>query len=275
MNTFYEFYKNNNGNLSEILFNLFWHGQFQEAVDFYAPVVNAFGAIEKLGIKDAIVYLHCLIMSNKYPQKSLNFPEPPSLEEALSLISYEILQEKKSFVSRTKEKQFLSQPHCLSKALLACKIGIENNCKTVIETGTFLGVSSYLFSGIFREVHTIEADPMLHRTSTYWLNQLRNNIRAYNGNSGEILSKLLAQINEPCLFFLDAHYSEGITSNEYGFCPLIEELTNIFLTSQNHAIVIDDIRCMETQGYPSFKEIFDTIPAGKKVHIEHDQMIIN
>ena len=177
-------------------------------------------------------------------------------------------------MSRSKSEKFLSQPYRLSKALLACKYGIESGCQTVIETGTFLGASSYLFSGVFENVHTIEAEPSLYRTATYWLSVLRNNIRTYNGNSGEMLSILLSNIDEPCLIFLDAHWSTGITSQEFGVSPLLNELAAIFNSPNNHTIVVDDIRCIETEGYPGFAEVFGLIPAGKEVQINYDQMII-
>jgi len=275
VDSFYNFYTTKNGNLSKNLFDLFWVGRFQEAVSLFTPVVNAFGTIESLGMTDALIYLHCLSMTNSLQEATFNFPEPPSKDEVLSLISYEISQESKTYQGRLSSEKLLSQPRRLNKSLFACQFGIEDNCKTAIETGTFLGSSSYIFSGVFENVHTIEADFMLHQTSTFWLNSLRDNIKTYHGNSGEILSTLLTSAKESCLIFLDAHWSTGITSKEYGICPLINELSSIFNSTYRHTIVIDDIRCMEMEGYPGFKEIFDTIPVGRSVQIEHDQMIIH
>ena len=172
-------------------------------------------------------------------------------------------------------KNILSQPNWLNKAIKAASIGIKHNCSRVIETGTFLGVSTYIFSGVFDEVITIEADEKLHEVAKEWLAEKTNNITCLRGNSGELLSRNIVNRDERILIFLDAHYSTGITSKEYGICPLIDELNAIYESSNAECItVIDDIRCMGMEGYPTISEIIERIPIGKAITIEHDQMII-
>ena len=72
-------------------------------------------------------------------------------------------------------KNILSQPNWLNKAIKAASIGIKHNCSRVIETGTFLGVSTYIFSGVFDEVITIEADEKLREVAKEWLAEKTNN----------------------------------------------------------------------------------------------------
>lgn len=274
MNSFYQFYTRNNGNLSQQAFNHFWTGRYKKAIGIYKPFIKTLGTIESLGMLDALVYLHCLLMSGKGQEEKLNFPDPPSRSEILALFSYESSEEKKNFIAADTEKNLLSQPEILNKSILVSKIGVENNCKIAIETGTFLGASTYLFSGVFDKVHTIEADENLYKTSNYWLKSLRNNIETYHGDSGEILNVILQKVDEPCIIFLDAHWSEGVTSKKYGITPLLEELKYILNSTHRHIVVIDDIRCLETPGYPSFKEIINIIPRGRKLLIEQDQLIL-
>ena len=161
----------------------------------------------------------------------------------------------------------------MNKAILAAFIGVNNECEHAVETGTYLGGSSYLFSGVFKNVQTIEADPKLHESSRAWLSSKTKNIQCHLGNSSAILSQVI-EPKRKTLVFLDAHYSTGITSKEYGICPLLGELEILINSDANIVIVVDDIRCMGTSGYPHFKEIIDIIPEGRKVTIQYDQLII-
>jgi hypothetical protein len=75
---------------------------------------------------------------------------------------------------------------------------------------------------------------------------------------------------------LDAHYSKGNTSKEFGACPLIDELKIIFSNSSKAIIVIDDIRTMNGKnGYPKLLDILNYIPNNLVVKILYDQLIIN
>lgn len=65
-----------------------------------------------------------------------------------------------------------------------------------------------------------------------------------HGDSGKILPEILASLNKPCLFWLDAHYSDGITAKGDVETPIVSELEAIFNHSiQSHVILIDDARC--------------------------------
>lgn len=170
----------------------------------------------------------------------------------------------------------LSQPLVLSKAVLAAKIGVESGCEGAIETGTFLGGSSYLLGGVFDTVDTIEADEELFETAQSWLERKTgsSSIKCHLGNSGAVLGSVLSQKKVKQLIFLDGHFSGGPTTNIYGNCPLIDELKAINSSGIDCSIVIDDARCMSRQGYPSFEQILDLIPSYRRVAIEHDQIIV-
>ena len=55
---------------------------------------------------------------------------------------------------------------------------------------------------------------------------------------------------------------------------MLRELDTLIGSNIDSVIVIDDIRCMETLGYPSPKEILDRILEGKSVTVRYDQFII-
>ena len=274
---FFEFYTKSLGNLDHQLFSLFWSKKFQECLNLSQNISNTLGSPLCLGMNNFLMYNHCHhILTGKSLDLS-NFPTSFTKKELANIYEYQLSQEniyKKAEDFDMGTKNILTQPQILSKALLAAKIGLDYGCISAVETGTFLGASTYIFGGIFDTVFTIEADKDLYESSSSWLGQKSQNVKCMNGDSGVLLQHALESNKNKTLFFLDAHWSTGITSNEYGICPLLDELKIILSFKKDHVIVIDDIRCMGDEGYPDFAEIFSLIPQGKEVQINHDQMII-
>lgn len=272
MSTFYSSYIKNLGKVSETGFQLFWSGNYERCSRFYDEIAGIIGSIEELGLNDSLIYHHCYLQLGVSMLDRIKIPPSPTRLEIGMLCGYEKSQEGRN--GSNSQKNILSQPALLSKAFLAAQIGDENSCVEVIETGTFLGCSSYIFSGSFDFVDTIEADPLLFQSSVSWLTSRVQNVRCHLGDSGDVLENVLAGRSRKQLVFLDAHYSTGITSREYGICPLIRELRILMSSHVEMVIIIDDIRCMGTDGYPSIDEILNQIPATRSVTIQYDQMII-
>ena len=230
------------------------------------------GDISQLGCTDLLVLHHCSHQLGRDILSNITIPSPPSPSECLNLYNYEVSQE--SIASKDNPKNVLSQPRLLSKALLAAAIGIDHGCTHAIETGTHLGASSFLFSGVFNTVDTIEADRLLHESSCQFLTLHTTNVCCHLGDSSIILPQIINLRKDKTLVFLDAHYSGGVTSSEFGICPLINELEILQQASSDLVIVIDDIRCVGTAGFPSLIDILKIIPEGKRIVIHYDQLII-
>lgn len=85
-----------------------------------------------------------------------------------------------------------------------------------------------------------------------------NKINLYFGDSRKILPKILENINEPCVFWLDAHFSGGKTAkiDKTKLTPIKEELLAIKNHHiKEHIIFIDDIRCFDGKnGFPTKEE---------------------
>lgn len=77
------------------------------------------------------------------------------------------------------------------------------------------------------------------------------------GDSGLILKGIISSINEPILFWLDAHYSKANTAQGNKDTPIIQELETIISHGvKNHVILIDDARLFNgTCDYPTINEI--------------------
>jgi len=97
-----------------------------------------------------------------------------------------------------------------------------------------------------------------------------SNITLLHGDSADLLPAVIAQLHEPALFWLDAHYSAGITARANLETPIESELRTILATTQpGHLVLIDDARCFGQGDYPSLEAIRDLI-APRELVVEYD-----
>ena len=116
-----------------------------------------------------------------------------------------------------------------------------------VETGTYLGNTTAGAAHLFREVHTVELDEKLYKRATERFHASPN-VTCHHGNSPDVLRTLAATISEPALFFLDAHWSGGVTAHGDVEVPLLEELEIIRRRPYDDFIVIDDARLVGKAG---------------------------
>ena len=124
---------------------------------------------------------------------------------------------------------------------LICKLKEAYCIATFVETGTYHGDTAYGASGFFERVITIEADESLHKKVTEKYGHI-NNIEFIYGDSRERLADVVAKLDEPSIFWLDAHLSGGQTYGETEQCPLINEIKIINESGHEHFIFIDEAR---------------------------------
>jgi hypothetical protein len=119
--------------------------------------------------------------------------------------------------------------------------------RVFVETGSYSGdgIETALGLGV-ADVKSIELDKRLY------LNLLQrykedNRVELFHGDSGEILGKVISEIDEPITFWLDAHNSNPVLE-PLGFnTPLLAELDQIKRHHRNdHTILIDDTRMLGT-----------------------------
>ncbi len=146
-----------------------------------------------------------------------------------------------------------------SRALLK-KYAKNYNCQLFFETGTYLGDMTQAVKGDFKHIYTVELSEQLYQQV-----QLRfqndHHVTLIHGDSGKVIRENLKQIQEPCLFWLDAHYSGGITATGNKHAPIIEEINTILGHSiKNHVILIDDARMFAGKnGYPELSELKEKV----------------
>jgi hypothetical protein len=116
-----------------------------------------------------------------------------------------------------------------------------------IETGTYHGdtVQKALDTG-FRRVYSIELSKRLHERAVARFGD-RPEVILIQGASEVELPKLLAQLTERAVFWLDGHESGPDSASGEVPVPLYLELAAIRAHPvKNHTILIDDVRLMGT-----------------------------
>lgn len=113
----------------------------------------------------------------------------------------------------------------------------------LVETGTYKGEMVEACKGYFKKVISIELNQKLYEAAKAKFEQ-DTHVVIYQGDSSDVLPRILAQVDEKCLFWLDGHYSCGNTSKGKLNTPIMQELATIFgHRVEGHVILIDDARC--------------------------------
>ena len=168
-----------------------------------------------------------------------------------------------------------SPDHIKQKVLL--RNGIPN--AVWVETGTYLGETTQFLSAHSKRVYSIEPEPTLFRNAARRFEKTANVI-ILKGLSEEVFPQLMPTLSGEINFWLDGHYSSGVTHKGPDDTPINAELENI----QKHiahfsrlAVLIDDVHCFNSaihEGYPTLDSLVDWARRnGLAWHIEHDIFI--
>ena len=146
-------------------------------------------------------------------------------------------------------------PHPV-KQMAIREYGRKYGCRTLIETGTYLGDMVEAQRRNFDRVYSIELSTDLCNKAVERFKEFPN-VSILQGDSGMILPKLMKDVQSPALFWLDGHYSAGFTAKGEKDCPIHEELDAIFSSSPHpHILLIDDARLFVGEGdYPTIESL--------------------
>jgi hypothetical protein len=201
-------------------------------------------------------------------KKVLNYLIPQSVTNYINIIN-----QKKEFKKWEQNGCPVPPPH-LVKQMTIAEYQQKYNISILVETGTFLGDMVEAQKRRFNQIFSIELGVDLYRNT---LKRFRRNehIKILLGDSGKVLPDILSEINEPAIFWLDGHYSAGITAKGDKDCPIYEELNAIFNSKKfNHILLIDDARCFNGEGdYPTIEDLSSFINSRDKnytVEIKND-----
>jgi hypothetical protein len=147
-------------------------------------------------------------------------------------------------------------PHLIKQGIVR-EFAKKYDIPVLVETGTYMGDMVYAMRNLFSRIYSIELSVDLHQQVQERFSR-QNHIVLLQGDSGEVLAGLLPQIDQPCLFWLDGHYSAGFTAKGNLDTPIEKELAHIanHPLKQSHIILIDDARCFTGEGdYPGMETL--------------------
>ena len=186
-------------------------------------------------------------------------------------------KQQREFAEWEKNGQPLPPPHLVKQRTIRTQAE-HFGTKVLVETGTFLGDMLEAMKDRFDRLYSIELSPELHERAK---RRFRNdqNIELIQGDSAVALGALVGTIDQPALFWLDGHYSDGITARGEKDTPILEELEHIFKArDQKHVIIIDDARCfVGKDGYPTLEALKEAILAKRpdaRISIQDDSIIV-
>jgi len=170
----------------------------------------------------------------------------------------EIINHEEQLAQWEKNGRPLPPPHIVKQMAIE-EFRKRYQTNILVETGTYLGDMVEAQRTHFKKIYSIELSQKLFSRAKRRFKD-HSHITILQGDSGVVLNKLIGEFTQPALFWLDGHYSGGITAKAEKECPVPEELETILKSSLPHIILIDDARLFNgTQDYPTIEEIKNII----------------
>jgi hypothetical protein len=180
---------------------------------------------------------------------------------------FELLGEQKNVVPQKEIRSWAARQYSAPSPHL-----IKQNCvlrngvpgAIWIETGTFMGETTALLAQHSRQVYSIEPEPNLYaRASALFAD--KKHVEIINGLSETVFPELLPKLHGDVNFWLDGHYSAGITFKGPVDTPIVAELNTIAGNLHRFGkvcVLVDDVRCFdptlpEYSTYPSVDYLVD------------------
>jgi hypothetical protein len=150
---------------------------------------------------------------------------------------------------------FLPMPYQIKRGMIA-RMAMRSGARVLVETGTYLGDTPWQLRGLFDRIWTVEVHPPLAKLARDRFASIEN-VTVVEGDSRRALKDIVSQVNAPLLYWLDGHYSGGITGMGDSVCPIFEELEVVFnRTKTPFVVMIDDARLFGSEaGYPTLYEL--------------------
>ncbi|MBA7565012.1 hypothetical protein ES708_06682 [subsurface metagenome] len=151
-------------------------------------------------------------------------------------------------------------PPDIVKQMIVKEYANRYHVKIMVETGTYEGAMINAVKDVFDKIYSIELSNELYLNASKKFEKC-GHIKVYNGDSSEIMPKVIGNINEACLFWLDGHYMESVGIKAEKKTPIIEEIKHIANHSvKNHILLVDDARYFTGHdNYPALKQFCNII----------------
>ena len=153
------------------------------------------------------------------------------------------------------------QPHAVKQTVIRT-YARRHGTRILVETGTFFGDMIAAMMNEFERVYSIELSQQLFDKAKVRF-QDAPNVTLIQGDSGHAIKDVLSRLTQPALFWLDGHWSDGITARGDRDTPVREELAAILAADDlPHVVLIDDARLFGSDpGYPTIAELRKQVSA--------------
>jgi hypothetical protein len=140
------------------------------------------------------------------------------------------------------------------------QIAVDNSLTVFFETGTYLGNTVFGVKDAFEHVYSAELSEDLAALARQRFTRDKH-VHIIQGDSALALQNFLLTLDCPALFWLDAHYSAGITAMGKRQTPVYDELVAILTHSvKGHHILVDDVKDFTGDNdYPTVSSILDMV----------------
>lgn len=179
------------------------------------------------------------------------------------------------------EAHYYRQPGVSEKSGLILGWAELHGGRVFIETGTWNGRTLSKVASSFDRCYSIELDEKLYVAARQRFESMPW-VKLIQGDSAKALEGVLSEVDEPAVFWLDAHYCGPGTALGEGEreTPVLSELNAIFKNSKfDHLILIDDARCfVGIGGYPTIRSLARFVRKngqGYEMRISDDAIIIS
>lgn len=168
-------------------------------------------------------------------------------------------------------------PHIV-KQLTIMDYANKYDLKIFVETGTYFGDMVEAMKPYFNQIYSIELSEDLYEKARIRFAG-EDKIKIICGDSGVELCKVIDSLHQSALFWLDGHYSAGVTAKGDKNTPIYEELAQIYDSeNRDHVVIIDDARCFgKDKSYPTVEEIGEYVKSRRNkvfIEIKNDSIII-
>lgn len=196
----------------------------------------------------------------------LLFKQTPTMIKIMEFLKltplYEIIlpyAQKKELSDWYKKGKTPPSPQLIKQQVIK-EYALKYSAQIFVETGTYLGSTIDAVKGTFDRIFTIELDKLLFQRAQKKFKKYQH-ITVLQGDSAKVLPKVLKKIIKPAIFWLDAHYSKGITARGREDTPIMNELKFILNHHiKSHTILIDDAHMFKGEGdYTSIQRLKSSI----------------
>ncbi len=180
------------------------------------------------------------------------------------------------FAWRTCRGEYAPAPHWLKMRILKRYLP-RRPPVVLVETGTLFGDTVEAMRPVCERVLSIELDAELYRAACRRFAGAPN-VEVIAGDCVEELPGILERLERPAAFWLDGHYSGGVTARGGMDDPILISLEQIRRHPiRSHLLFVDDARCFDGQaGHPRLLEVLTAIlaiNADYRVRIHNDVMV--